>query len=244
MNFRRRAFAALLCCLGTGLALAVVPVPAPVVVPVAPAPPTGLTPAAPTMVPVATPSSPRVALETSLGRIVLELYPQRAPATVANFLAYARSGHYNGTVFHRAIYGVLVQGGGYTPDLQPKPERTPVESEAGNGLRNTRGTIGAARRPVLADSAGAQFFINLGDNASFDRHAAEPAEASGYCVFGRVIDGLEVADRIAALPTGAREPFDADVPITPVVIETTEILPAVAPVAPPAAPATEPPSEP
>jgi cyclophilin family peptidyl-prolyl cis-trans isomerase len=222
MTLRRRAFAALLCCLVTGLALAVVPVPSPspAIEAVTPAPP-----------------SPRVALETSLGRIVLELYPQRAPETVANFLAYARSGHYNGTVFHRAIYGVLVQGGGYTPDLQPKPERQPVANEAGNGLRNTRGTIAAARRHQVADSAGAQFFINLGDNASFDRQAPEPAEASGYCVFGRVIEGLDVADRIAALPTAAREPFDADVPVTAVVIESTEILPP-APVVPAAAPET------
>jgi cyclophilin family peptidyl-prolyl cis-trans isomerase len=221
MTLRRRAFAALLCCLVTGLALAVVPVPSPspAIEAVTPAPP-----------------SPRVALETSLGRIVLELYPQRAPETVANFLAYARSGHYNGTVFHRAIYGVLVQGGGYTPDLQPKPERQPVANEAGNGLHNTRGTITAARRHAVADSAGAQFFINLGDNASFDRQAAQPAEASGYCVFGRVIEGLEVADRIGALPTTAREPFDADVPVTPVVIESTEILPP-APAAPPPVPA-------
>jgi cyclophilin family peptidyl-prolyl cis-trans isomerase len=226
MTLRRRLLAALLCCLATGLALAVVPVPAPVVVPVAPPPP----------------PAPRVALETSLGRIVLELYPQRAPKTVANFLAYARSGHYNGTVFHRAIYGVLVQGGGFTPDLQPKPERDPVASEAGNGLRNTRGTLAAARRHSVADSAGAQFFINLGDNASFDRQAPEPPEASGYCVFGRVIDGLDVADRIAALPTAARAPFDADVPVVPVVIESTEILPP-APVAPAPAPAPAPATE-
>src|SRR5688572_24496486 len=126
MTLRRRAFAALLCCLCSGLALAAVVPPPVAVTPVAPAPP-----------------APRVALETSLGRIVLELYPQRAPATVANFLAYVRSGHYNGTVFHRAIYGVLVQGGGFTPDLQPKPERVPVINEAGNGLRNTRGTLAA-----------------------------------------------------------------------------------------------------
>ena len=222
MTLRRRLLAALLCCLATGLALAVVP--------------SGLTPTEPPVMTVAPPPAPRVALETSLGRIVLELYPQRAPKTVANFLAYARSGHYNGTVFHRAIYGVLVQGGGFTPDLQPKPERDPVASEAGNGLRNTRGTLAAARRHSVADSAGAQFFINLGDNASFDRQAPEPPEASGYCVFGRVIDGLDVADRIAALPTAARGPFDADVPVVPVVIESTEILPP-APVAPAPAPA-------
>jgi len=130
-------------------------------------------------------------------------------------------------VFHRAIYGVLVQGGGFTPDLQAKPERKPVENEAGNGLRNTRGTLAAARRPSVADSAGAQFFINLGDNPGFDRHAPEPPEASGYAVFGRVIDGLDVADRIAALPTAARAPFDQDVPVTPVIIERAEVLPPV-----------------
>ena len=185
--------------------------------------------------------SPRVALETSHGRIVLELYPQQAPATVANFLAYARAGHYNGTIFHRAIAGVLLQGGAFTPDLQPKPERAPVANEAGNGLANTRGTLAAARRPSVGDSAGAQFFINLADNRGFDRKATAPPEAAGFAVFGRVIDGLEVADRIAALPTGARGPFAADVPVPPVVIERAELLPPapVAP-APPAGPPTRP----
>jgi cyclophilin family peptidyl-prolyl cis-trans isomerase len=225
MDFRRRLCAAFLACLALGPAVAETPVAAPVVAPavVAPAPP-----------------SPRVAFETSLGRIVVELYPQRAPKTVANFLGYVRAGHYNGTVFHRAIYGVLVQGGGYTPDLQPKPEHQPVANEAGNGLRNTRGTIAAARRHAVADSAGAQFFINLGDNVDFDRRAPEPAEASGYAVFGRVIDGLEIADRIAALPTSARDPFAGDVPVTPVVIESTEILPPAPAVAPAATPAEVP----
>ncbi|MGH8028713.1 MAG: peptidylprolyl isomerase [Arenimonas sp.] len=235
MDFQRRLLAALLCCLGTGLAMAVVPVAPPAVESVAPAAP-----------------APRVALETSQGRIVLELYPQHAPETVANFLEYARSGHYNGTVFHRAIYGVLVQGGGFTPDLQPKPERQPVANEAGNGLRNTRGTLAAARRPAVDESAGAQFFINLRDNGDFDRHASGGTEAGGYCVFGRVIDGLDVADRIAALPTGARDPFDADVPLTAVVIDSAQILPPVAapvvapikPVAPPALPVADPPTHP
>jgi cyclophilin family peptidyl-prolyl cis-trans isomerase len=165
-----------------------------------------------------------VALETNQGRIVLELYPRQAPRTVANFLAYARAGHYNGTVFHRAIAGVLVQGGGFTVDLQPKPERAPVANEATNGLRNTRGTVAAARRPSVAGSAGAQFFINLADNHGFDRRADAPDEATGYAVFGRVIDGLEVADRIAALPTAPRAPFAADVPLVPVVIERTDLL--------------------
>ena len=120
MDFRRRMLAALALCLAVEMpAAARVATPAVPVVPSAPRP-----------------APPRVALETSMGRIVLELYPQQAPATVANFLTYVRAGHYNGTVFHRAIHGVLVQGGGFTPDLQPKPELAPVANEAGNGLRN------------------------------------------------------------------------------------------------------------
>src|SRR5688572_17849003 len=179
MILHRRRFAALFCCLLPALAVATVPVPAPANTPAV----------APPIVPVVTAPRrppPRVALETSVGRIVLELYPQQAPETVANFLEYARGGHYNGTVFHRAIAGVLVQGGAFTPDLQAKPERDPVANEAGNGLHNTRGTLAAARRPSVADSAGAQFFINLRDNTAFDRRAEAPAEAGGYTVFGRV----------------------------------------------------------
>jgi cyclophilin family peptidyl-prolyl cis-trans isomerase len=232
MTFSRRLLAALALCLCAAFcAAATTRVAAPVARP-APAPVSGAatepaaaaaaaTPLAPRPAPL-----PRVALETSLGRIVIELYPHQAPATVANFLDYARNGHYNGTVFHRAIYGVLVQGGGFTVDLQPKPEREPVGNEATNGLRNTRGTLAAARRPGDRNSAGAQFFINLGDNHAFDRRGDAPDEATGYCVFGRVIDGLDVADRIAALPTTARAPFAADVPVVPVVIERTDLLPA------------------
>jgi cyclophilin family peptidyl-prolyl cis-trans isomerase len=225
MDFRRRLLAALACCLAAALpASATTRVPAP-----------AATPAVTTVPAVPRPASPRLALETSMGRIVLELYPQQAPATVANFLAYARAGHYNGTVFHRTIAGVLIQGGGFTPDLQPKPELAPVVNEAGNGLRNTRGTLGAARRAAVADSAGAQFYLNLRENHGFDRRAATPPEAAGFTVFGRVIDGLDVADRIAALPTTARAPFGPDVPVAPVVIERVELLPP-APAAAPAAP--------
>jgi cyclophilin family peptidyl-prolyl cis-trans isomerase len=213
MTFPRRTLAALAFCLAAalpaGAQVARTPEPAPA--------------AAATPVPAPAPG-PRVALETNQGRIVLELYPRQAPRTVANFLAYARAGHYNGTVFHRAIAGVLVQGGGFTVDLQPKPERAPVPNEATNGLRNTRGTVAAARRPSVAGSAGAQFFINLRDNPAFDRHADAPDAATGYAVFGRVIDGLDVADRIAALPTAAHAPFAADVPVVPVVIERTDLL--------------------
>ncbi|MFT3807537.1 peptidylprolyl isomerase [Arenimonas sp.] len=166
---------------------------------------------------------PRIALETNQGRIVLELYPDKAPRSVANFLSYARDGHYNGTVFHRIIGDLLVQGGAYTPDLQRKPDRAPIPNESKNGLSNLRGTIAAARRPGDNNSATSQFFINTVDNRQFD-HRGDDAASSGYCVFGRVIEGLDVLDKIRALPTGARAPFAADVPKSPVVIERVQIL--------------------
>lgn len=164
-------------------------------------------------------AGPRVALETSMGRIVLELYPEKAPRTVANFLAYVKDGHYNGTIFHRVIGDFLVQGGAYTPDMQQKPERSPVDNESNNGLSNLRGTLAAARRPSESTSATAQFFINTVDNRQLDyRGEANPALA-GFCVFGRVIEGMEIVDRIRVVPTGARPPFAADVPVSPVLIE-------------------------
>ncbi|HMB55599.1 MAG TPA: peptidylprolyl isomerase [Arenimonas sp.] len=180
--------------------------------------------AKPADVPATAASGPRVALDTSLGRIVIELYPAKAPHTVENFLAYVREGHYNGTIFHRVIADLLIQGGAFTSDLQQKPERAPIANEANNGLSNLRGTIAAARRSSEKDSAGAQFFINTVDNRQFDHSADSPAYASGYCVFGRVIDGLEIVDKIRIVPTAAKAPFDGDVPVTPVVIERAQIL--------------------
>ena len=169
-------------------------------------------------------AGPRVALETSLGKIVIELYPEKAPRTAANFLAYVRDGHYNGTVFHRVIANLLIQGGAFTPDLQQKPERAPIPSEANNGLSNLRGTIAAARRPSEKDSATAQFFINTVDNRQLDfRGEATPA-ATGYCVFGRVVEGMEVVDKIRATRTAPRAPFAADVPSTPILIERASVL--------------------
>ncbi|MCX7033340.1 MAG: peptidylprolyl isomerase [Arenimonas sp.] len=186
------------------------------------------------------PPSPRVLLVTSLGEIVIELDAAAAPATVENFLAYARDGHYNGTTFHRAIPGLLVQGGAFTPDLQQKPSRAPVASEAGNGLSNRRGTLAAARDRGVVDSATAQFFFNVADNPKFDQTDPSSAYTAGYTVFGRVLQGLEVVDRIAAMPTQAQGPFPAWVPVVPVVIERVQLLdPAPAP-APVAAPAQEP----
>ena len=171
------------------------------------------------LVPVA---GPRVALETSMGRIVLELYPDKAPRTVANFLAYVKDGHYNGTVFHRVIGDFLIQGGAYTPDMQQKPERAPVANEASNGLSNLRGTLTAARRDGDATSATAQFFINTVDNRQLDYRGDATAAMTGYCVFGRVVEGMDVVDRIRVVPTGAKPPFAADVPVTPVLVESAK----------------------
>jgi cyclophilin family peptidyl-prolyl cis-trans isomerase len=191
------------------------------------------TPPAPNATPViaptptpATASAPpvRVAMVTSGGRVVLELDPGRAPQTVANFLGYVDAGHYNGTVFHRVVPNLLVQGGAYTPDLQPKPERAAVPLEAGNGLGNLRGTIAAARRPDRKDSAASQFFINVVDNPQFD--PVDPANdiGAGYAVFGRVVEGMDVIDRMRSIETGAQGPFASRVPTTPIVIERMQRL--------------------
>jgi cyclophilin family peptidyl-prolyl cis-trans isomerase len=177
--------------------------------------------AAPTLPARPAPTVPmeRVALETSAGRIVLELDPGKAPATVANFLAYVESGHYNGTIIHRVVPNLLVQGGAFTTDLQPKPERAPVPLEAGNGLGNLRGTIAAARRPDTRDSATAQFFINVVDNPQFD--PVDPANdiGAGYAVFGRVVEGMDVVDAMRNVETGAQGPFPSRVPKQAIVIE-------------------------
>ena len=186
--------------------------------------------AAPALPAPAAPSVPmeRVALETSAGRIVLELDPGKAPLTVANFLAYVESGHYNGTIFHRVVPNLLVQGGAFTPDLQPKPERAPVPLEAGNGLSNLRGTIAAARRPDTRDSATAQFFINVVDNPQFD--PVDPANdiGAGYAVFGRVVEGMDVVDAMRKAETSAQGPFPSRVPNQAIVIERALRLPGTA----------------
>ena len=167
---------------------------------------------------------PRVAIETSMGRIVIELYPGKAPRTVLNFLAYVKDGHYNGTIFHRVVSDFMVQGGAFTPDMQQKPERAPVPSEANNGLSNVRGAVAAARRNGDADSATAQFFINTVDNRPLDYRGNATPDDTGYTVFGRVVEGLDVVDRIRVVPTGPRPPFPADVPVTPVLIERATVL--------------------
>ncbi len=172
---------------------------------------------------VALPAGPRVALHTSMGDIVLELYPNKAPATVQNFLSYVRDGHYNGTIFYRVIDDLLIQGGGYTVDLQPKPVRAPIANEANNGLSNQRGTIAAARKLTDPASATDQFFINLVDNPRMDYVSDANSTTWGYAVFGKVVAGMDVVDRIRAVKTHAQGKFN-DVPVTPVTIERAEEL--------------------
>jgi peptidyl-prolyl cis-trans isomerase B (cyclophilin B) len=163
-----------------------------------------------------------IVLETNLGAISLELYPDKAPETVANFTDYIRAGHYNGTVFHRVIPNFMVQGGGFTADLQQKPTNAPIPNEADNGLQNLRGSIAMAR---TADphSASAQFFINVADNA-FLNFTAPTRQGWGYAVFGKVTAGMEVVDAMVALPTGAAGPFGSDVPKQTVTIESARVL--------------------
>ncbi len=153
----------------------------------------------------------QVKLSTSMGDIVIELDAQKAPKSTANFLQYVKAGHYNGTVFHRVIESFMIQGGGMSADLGEKPTRAPIALEAGNGLSNLRGTLAMARTGV-PDSATAQFFINVVDNPRLD------SAGGGYAVFGKVVDGMDVVDKIRLVPTGNKGMYQ-NVPITPVVIK-------------------------
>ena len=162
------------------------------------------------------PAAVGATIETSLGNIELELDAAKAPITVSNFVAYAKGGHYDGTVFHRVIDGFMIQGGGFTADMAQKATRAPIRNEAANGLKNDRGTIAMART-MIVDSATSQFFINLKDNG-FLNYAAPNPRQFGYAVFGRVAKGMEVVDRIATVKTGNRGPHQ-NVPVEPVVIK-------------------------
>lgn len=156
-------------------------------------------------------SAPKVTLETSMGTVVVQLDPAKAPLSVSNFLQYVNDGHYNGTVFHRIIPNFMVQGGGFTPDNRQKPTRAPIAIESNNGLKNNRGTIAMARTND-PNSATAQFFINVVDN-DFLNYRAPTTQGYGYAVFGQVISGMDVVDKIRATPTGAK-----DRPLTTVTI--------------------------
>jgi len=169
---------------------------------------------------VPAPGNPVVVVSTSLGDITLELFKERAPVSVENFLSYVNEGFYTDTVFHRVRNGFMIQGGGYTASLVEKPTRPPIQNEATNGLRNLRGTVAMARRATLR-SATAQFYINVADNRSLDHTGYSPDEF-GYAVFGRVLDGLDVADRIAAVPTRKTADME-DVPVEPVIIKSVRL---------------------
>ena len=156
----------------------------------------------------------KVVLTTSEGDITLELDREKAPRTVDNFIQYVRSGHYDGTIFHRVIDNFMIQGGGMQASMVEKATRAPIPLEARNGLQNLRGTVAMART-MVPDSATAQFFINLRDNAFLD--AANSRDGHGYAVFGKVVAGMEVVDRIKAVPTTSRGPHQ-NVPITPILI--------------------------
>ena len=159
-------------------------------------------------------------IETSLGTITLSLASEKAPETVANFVQYAKDGHYDGTIFHRVIDGFMIQGGGFTRDMNQKPTRAPIRNEAMNGLKNLRGTIAMARTSVI-DSATSQFFINLVDNDFLD--FTQPTQQGfGYAVFGHVTDGLEVVDQIGKVKTGFAGPYQ-NVPEVSVVIKKVTV---------------------
>lgn len=172
---------------------------------------------APTPAPVKAMSNPVVIIKTSMGTVEVELFPDKAPKTVDNFLGYVKANHYDGTVFHRVIAGFMIQGGGFDAKMTKKPTRAPVVNEGGNGLKNDTGTIAMART-ADPDSATAQFYLNVKDNQALNRSAGNP----GYTVFGKVISGLEVVKKIEVVPTGMKDGMK-DVPSTAVVIESVRL---------------------
>ncbi len=167
--------------------------------------------------------APKVVFTTSVGDFTVELYPDKAPKTVENFLEYVKSGFYDGTAFHRVVDNFMVQGGGFTAELKHKPTRPAIANEANNGLSNLRGTLAMART-MDPHSATAQFFVNVVDNPRIDYSGDQNAQTWGYCVFGKVISGMDVIDKIRALPTGAMGPFLSEVPTPLPVIEKATLV--------------------
>jgi peptidyl-prolyl cis-trans isomerase A (cyclophilin A) len=164
-------------------------------------------------------ADPQVDLKTSAGSIRVELYPAKAPKTVENFLRYVRDGHYDGTIFHRVIPGFMVQGGGMTPNMAQKPTRAPVPIESKNGLKNEVGTLAMARTSD-PNSATSQFFINVSNNGFLDYPGQD---GHGYTVFGKVVDGMDVVNKIVSAPTG-NQGMHQNVPRTPIVIESASVV--------------------
>lgn len=167
----------------------------------------------------ATAANPQVEMKTSQGTLVIELYPDKAPKSVANFLQYVKDGFYKGTIFHRVIDGFMIQGGGFTASMTEKTPRAPIANEAKNGLKNEAGSIAMARTSD-PDSAAAQFYINLVDNAPLDYPSSD---GWGYAVFGKVVKGFDVVQKIGKTRTGSAG-FYRDVPTTPIVIESVNLL--------------------
>lgn len=160
-------------------------------------------------------------IQTSAGDIVVELYPDKAPLTVANFLDYAKSGHYDRTIFHRVVKGYVIQGGGYSKYFNERALRDSIPYEGDNGLKNERGTIAMARGDDK-DGAQSQWFINLKDNEELDHKIVEGLPLFGYTVFGRVVEGMDVADEIGSVETGPGGPFEAEVPVNAIIIERVD----------------------
>lgn len=171
---------------------------------------------------IAAQGNPQAIMHTSMGDIRLELFADQAPGSVENFISYAKSGFYDGTIFHRVIGTFMIQGGGFDHNMQKKPTGDPIRNEASNGLSNTRGTISMARTND-PHSATAQFFINVGNNTNLDFTSEANSRTWGYAVFGRVILGMDVVDAIRNVPTATVQRY-ADVPVEPVVIENIEII--------------------
>jgi peptidyl-prolyl cis-trans isomerase A (cyclophilin A) len=165
--------------------------------------------------------NPTAVIETSLGNVKVELFEKEAPISVKNFLDYAKSGHYNGTIFHRVIPGFMIQGGGITTAMTPKETKAPIKNEAANGLKNERGTLAMARTMVV-DSATSQFFINVAKN-DFLNHKPGGPQSYGYAVFGKVIEGMDVVDKIREVKTGNKGGHQ-DVPVEPVFINSVKIV--------------------
>lgn len=163
------------------------------------------------------PAATRAKIATSKGDILVELYPDKAPASVANFLQYAADGHYDRTIFHRVVRGFVIQGGGYSRTFLERPTRAPVKYEGDNGLSNRRGAIAMARTQD-PESATAQFYINLKDNLALDHRATDLGQIPGYAVFGRVVEGMDVVDAIGAAATGPGGPFESEAPLEPILI--------------------------
>ncbi len=167
------------------------------------------------------PNDPVVLMSTSLGDVKIELFKEKAPKSVENFLGYVNDKFYDGTIFHRVIPHFMIQGGGFTPDMKQKPTKAPLKNEAGNGLKNEVGTLAMARTPDV-DSATAQFFINVKDN-DFLNHKDDSLQGFGYCVFGKVIEGMKIVEKIEAVETDTKGMYD-DVPTEPVLIKSMKVV--------------------